>query len=222
MRGSYPIARLLADLVRVARRAKKSNQILASGHIRLSWYLSRGLCRPTDRAFTVIREPRASLMSLLNYYIRRFQQDPDGKATDTGIWEKFITVPRIGAEADAETLREFGKSILPVEALTRHTFATTMLGAGTYASAMDLIIRSNVELVPLEAYNAWLSEEWDINSTARANASPQVLRLEDFNKPQLSYMDDLLADDYKLHERIVAAWRKKGGTRIFGSDLLSN
>ena len=37
---------------------------------------------------------------------------------------------------------------------------------------------------------------------------------------QLRYMDELLKDDYKLYEDVLDAWRKNGGTRIFGLDLL--
>lgn len=218
VRDAYPTAQLFAHLVKMARRAKSSDQILATGHIPLSWYWGGGLCRPTDRVFTVIREPRASLMSAINFYIRRFQEEPD--ALDTRMWAKAIAAPPIGKWSEAGVVREFGMSILRTESLTRQTFATAMLGQGNYESAMALIIRSNIELVPLEAYNAWLSEEWGVDSATRANTSPQVLELKHFSQAQLRYMDDMLADDYKLHERILAAWRKKGGTRIFGSNLV--
>ena len=213
---------LFAHLAMTVQRLQKSDQIVATGHFPLAWYVDRALLRPSDRLFTVIREPRESLLSLLNYYIRRFQEDPDGLDHDTQIWEKIISFDRVRQNADLETLREFGKSFLSVELFTRHTFATSILGAWSYASAMDLLIRSNMELVPLEAYDAWLTEEWGIDSTPKTNTSPQILRLDDFNEFQLRQIDELLQEDYKLYEVILAAWRKKGGTRVFGSDLLSD
>ncbi len=215
----YPSAALLVQLARAARRAQSADRILVTGHTSLEWYFARGLCRPTDRIFAVVREPKASLMSAVNYYLRRIREDPECKSGDTRSWAIKMNVDRFDPDMDVEALRELGKSILDNEAFTRGILATTMLGRGDYESALDLIIRSNIELIPLEVYEEWLREQWGINST-KANESPKVLRLADLDEGLNRRIDAQCEQDYMLHKRIMNVWARVGGTRVFGVDLL--
>ncbi len=95
-----------------------------------------------------------------------------------------------------------------------------MLGRNDCASAIELLIRTNIEIVPIDTYKTWLREEWGIDSSTRINELPKVLRMEDLDETLRRRMDDLCEQDCKLHEHIMNVWSKVGGTRVFGSDLL--
>ena len=171
----YPSAALLVQLARVARRARSADRILVTGHTSLEWYFARGLCRPTDRIFAVVREPKASLMSAVNYYLRRIREDPECKSGDTRSWAIKMNVDRFARDMDVEALRELGKSILDNEAFTRYTGDDDARARRFRGSAVGLDHQIEHELIPLEVYEEWLREQWGINST-KANKSPKVLQ----------------------------------------------
>ena len=107
-----PPESLLAHLAEMSRRAKVEDQILATGHIPLAWYVDKDLCRPDDRLFAIVREPRESLLSLINYYLRRIQEDPDCEFPDTQSYANFLGVDRFARELDIHAQREIGKAML--------------------------------------------------------------------------------------------------------------
>ncbi|WP_210208772.1 hypothetical protein [Roseiarcus fermentans] len=212
--------KLLAHLAETARRAQRANEIVASGHVSLAWYVDKRLCRANDRIFTVVRDPRKSILSLINYYLRRVKEDPECKWPDTQSYASYLGVSSFDRNMDVEARRELGREMLRNKGMMIQNLPRHMLGRGNFDSAVDLIIRTNIEIVPIEMYKSWLLEQWGIDSETRANASPQLLRMEDLDEPLQRHLAALCEDDVKLHEKIMTAWGRVGGTHIFGASLL--
>ena len=211
---------LLAHLAETSRRVQSESRILVTGHIPLAFYVDSGLCRFGDRIFAVFREPRESLLSLVNYLLRRIQEDPDCLSPDMKSYANVLGVDRFKKNMDIEARRKLGRALLMNDLLMYPNLPKQLLGRGDYDLAIDLIVCTNIELIPIEAYNLWLREEWGIDSTTRTNASPRVLRSDDLDRAHLQRMNALCKEDSRLHRRLMRAWRRKGGTRIFGDDLL--
>ncbi|WP_113887370.1 hypothetical protein [Roseiarcus fermentans] len=164
----------------------------------------------------------ASLISNVNYVLRRFREDPECRSPGPSAWAKSLKIDRFEPNMAEDDQRELARTMLKMEDFTRSILVTNMLGRGSLNSAIDLIVRTNIELVPLEAYSDWLAEQWGIDSTTRANESRKVLRTEDLDESLLSRVHAVCEEDFRLHERIMKAWRRVGGTHIFGSDLLDD
>jgi hypothetical protein len=83
-----------------------------------------------------------------------------------------------------------------------------------------MIVRSDIELVPIESYKTWLHEYWHIQSDTWANKSLSVLKLSDLDEELLKAINEFCKEDIALYDRILSAHAKRGGTRLFGTDLL--
>ena len=218
-RESTTAMELITHVGELSRRLQQSSEILITGHIPLSWYLQRGLCRFQDRSFSVIRHPIKGLLSLVNYYLRRIRESPACDKPDTRSYARYLRVERFPEKLSPDDQRSLGIQMLMNKEMMERNLATFMLGEGTCDSAVELIVRSNIELVPIESYNAWLDKFWSIGSDTRANQSPPVLKLKDLDESQLAAVNNLCKEDLKLYERLMTAHKKLGGTRLFGADL---
>ena len=67
-------ADLFYELSNLVRELPFSQSILVSGHVSLGYYAGRGLIRPVDRIFTVIRDPLEIAISAVNYLLTRLRQ----------------------------------------------------------------------------------------------------------------------------------------------------
>jgi hypothetical protein len=221
-RESTKVFELLTHLAEFSRRARVSKEILVTGHIPLLWYVQRGLCRYGDRIFTVLRHPVHGLLSLVNYYLRRIREDPHCKSPDTKSYAAYLGVSAFPERPNQDEQRTFGLSMLLNKEMMRGNLATHMLGTGTAASAIELIVRTNIELVPLEMYNKWLIEEWDMHLETRANQSQEVLRVSDLDRKSIDFLQEFCREDVALYKRVMFVHQKHGGTRINGIEMLGH
>jgi hypothetical protein len=115
--------------------------------------------------------------------------------------------------------QDLALKILRLERGMRDILPTEMLGQGSERSAIDFMISSNIELVPIELYNSWLRDTWGIDVSTRENQSPQVLNQKTLSTDMLLFLSEFCHEDIMLYERIMLIHRKYGGTRVFGSNL---
>jgi len=160
--GTAPLHRHLSDF---SRQVQRSDTIFVTGHIPLKWYITCRLCRHGDKIFSVLRHPRDSLLSLLNYYLQRIRECPSCTESNTRSYAKFLGVTEFPKVMSADEQRQLAKQMLYKEEMMKPNFLTHMLGEGTRDSALELIVRSNIELIPLKEYNNYMMQEWGIEST---------------------------------------------------------
>ena len=97
---------------------------------------------------------------------------------------------------------------------------TYMLGDGTLRSGIELVARSNIELIPLGEYNRWLKAEWGIHSTTKANQSEAVFRAKDLDARDKEYMRDFCAEDIALYDLIIKTHQNGGGLKVYGREFI--
>ena len=218
-RGSTSAKTLLRHLSAVARQLQNSDAVFVTGHRPLSWYLGRNLYRYGDKMFSVVRNPQDSLLSLLNYFLQRIRECPSCTESNTRFYANTLGVAEFPSGMSVDEQRQLAKQMLYTEKLIKPSSLTAILGDGTSDSALERIVRSNIELIPLGEYNNYLRQDWGIESTTRANQSEAVLRLSDLDSKDLDYIQNACSEDFALYNRIIDVHQKLGGVKIFGRHL---
>ncbi len=155
-------AALLKHLLGFTRHLQRSDAIFVTGHRPLKWYINRHLCRYGDKIFSVIRHPRESLLSLVNYRLQLIRECPSCTEPNTRSYAKLLGVTEFPKLMSSDEQRQLARRMLYNEELMKPNFLTYMLGEGTRDSALELIVRSNIELIPLNEYNNYMMQEWGI------------------------------------------------------------
>ena len=85
-----PKSAMLRRIARVVAHVRTADSIFVHGHINLADHIAAGIIRPTDRVFTVIRDPLAAAISQINYVLTRFEEDIVAGALrpDTAEWSR--------------------------------------------------------------------------------------------------------------------------------------
>lgn len=211
---------LVAHLAETSRRFRTHSEILITGHIPIKWFVDRRLLRSTDRIFSIFRRPEATAISAVNYRLRRISEDPKCSASDTRSWANKLGVERFADELSQDKLHDIGLKMLESDVIMRDCLATEILGQGTADSALDYIVRTNIELVPIEKYNEWVKETWGFELETRANASQNILLYSDLTDKYIARIQNFWREDIILYDKLISCFNKIGGNRIFGGNLI--
>ncbi|MDR3489477.1 MAG: hypothetical protein P4M05_31880 [Bradyrhizobium sp.] len=219
--STSPLA-LAAHLKMFSDIASRSDSILVSGHMPLIWYLKRGLIRYSDYAFSVLRHPKDSIISLVNYYLRRIDEDPKCLWPDTKSYADYLGVKEFSlAMSHCEKL-EIAEAMFRNKSMMQANLLTHMLGCGTADTAIELVTLSNTEIIPLHSYASWLKLQWGIESNSQRNKTFHVITATDISKDTEDYINDYVSEDVKLFDILSGAIERRGRGSIFGHELLES
>ena len=85
-----PKSAMLRRIARVVAHVHTADSIFVHGHINLADHIAADIIRPTDRVFTIIRDPLAAAISQINYVRTWFEEDIVAGALrpDTAEWSR--------------------------------------------------------------------------------------------------------------------------------------
>jgi hypothetical protein len=214
---------MLQRLSRLAVELRFARSVYICGHAELNYYLDRHMIRPGDQVFTVIRKPADIVVSQVNYVLTRFSQDIERGQVgpDTAQW-----LSAIGLDALPEGMSDdFVATIAPLLLKNPHIVTPNTLcrwlggGKSDARTALDAMVRSDIEVVDVERYQAWLASRWNIVSRSRDNASVSYISLDALSVDQRDYIEQITQEDLKVHRAVVDALAKTGKNSVFAHEL---
>jgi len=198
------------------------DSIFARGHIRLSWYLERGLARPIDRLFTIMRHPVEIAVSQANYVMMRMAQDLEiGKTSlDTQQWLVHLGLDEIPQWPLADLAEHVCHKTLRTREIVIANPLCHWLGGGDAATVLERLATSGAEVTETSRYNRWLRETWGIESATRLNESRKFISQGALNREELDYLNGISAEDAKLFETVQQRLAALGTNSLTGAQLL--
>jgi hypothetical protein len=205
---------LLRDLV-----STSDPNLFVFGHLPLSWFSQRSLLRPTDALFTVVRDPLDLTLSAVNYIAGKLIAFPTFASSDTKVWADSLGISAGGSWLDDKPA--LCRAILMNPALTPKNALCHYLGSGTARSAIDAIIRTNIEITDVTRYNKWFAEKWELPLGPRENVSDPVISRDDLTADDLNYIEALTQEDRGLYTKIIGSLDQSPRSSVFGESLSS-
>ncbi len=196
--------------------------IFVHGHTSISWYLENGLCRPSDLVFAVVRNPQEIVVSQVNYIITRFLEDPGFLDPDTSEWSGFLGIAPTEFDRSPECLANLARRILREPSVLTRNPLCEYLGNGNVESALDAMVRSNIEITDVARYDLWFEQKFGIATGVRENVSQKILKLSELKIEDIEVLQDITNDqDKRLYEMISAALDRSGALSVQGAELQS-
>jgi hypothetical protein len=196
--------------------------ILVHGHTSISWYLEHQLCRPSDCAFAVVRDPREIVVSHVNYMLTRFVNDPEFVYPDTSEWSGLLGMTPAEFDQSPEGLANLARRILREPSVHTRNPLCEYLGEGDVESALDAIVRSNIEITDVARYDLWFEQKFRMAAGVRENVSHKILKLSELETADLKLLEAFTNEDKRLYEIISAALDGSGGLSVRGGELRSD
>jgi hypothetical protein len=197
------------------------DSIFVSGHMRLNWYLDRGLARPIDRLFTIIRHPVEIALSQANSVTMRIAQDLEsGKINlDTQQWLDHLGFDEMPRWPLADLVEHVCHKTLRTREIVIANPLCHWLGGGDAATVLERLAASGAEVTETTRYNRWLLETWGLESTTRLNESRKFIGRDALDREELDYLSEIYAEDAKLFELVQQRLAGSGRSWLTGSQL---
>jgi hypothetical protein len=198
-----------------------SDSIAVSGHVPLRWYLERKLVRFEDDLFATVREPRELMYSYISFILTRVVTHRGKKRGDTSSWLGHIGMTEADVEPDPSPgyLAELGGRLLRARPVTTPNMLCTNLGRGNIDSALDAIVTTDIELTDTLRYSDWRRGKFGYEPGQRVNPSKAYFSPQTASKADRALVDDMVAEDMPLYERIRAMLDAGGALSVRGSQF---
>jgi hypothetical protein len=204
-------------VAQICRRCADGTKFYVVGHFRLGMIVENHLLRPGDKIWTVIRPPRDTLLSFLNYILTTLESDPRLTRPDTRSWAASLAIAPVDGLWTQDVLRGLLPALLRNKELLPIDMACHFLGDGTAASAINLLAAGDVEVVDSTKLDIWLEQRFNRVASRRQNASNSFFKGSDFSSAQQRRIEAYIRQDLALHEIISRAWR--GGVSTTGMEV---
>lgn len=196
-----------------------AHEICWSGHVNLPSILEARLYRFGDDMFTVVREPVDRILSMVNYAVGimadcRFPLRPDRLEWFRALDREPFTRPPSPSEA-----LDLARQVLRNEQVVEPNVLCRALGRGDVLSALDAMVRSNIEVTDTRRYERWLRTRWGVQASRRLNASEAVISREDLSSQDLEYLTEKSWEDWQLYDLIDRRLAETGEASLRGLDL---
>jgi hypothetical protein len=221
-RAQTPCHVLFESLAEFVRELEFSEELLVHGHLPLSYYTSNELIRPSDRIFTIVRDPIDIAISYINYVLTRIHRNAvDGRLErDVEDWLSILGMTALPAAVTPEFVREHVSTLLHSENVVVPNSMCYWLGGGTVGEVVDRLAFYDVEITDTIRYGCWLKCRWDISPNTRHNESIKFVSKETIGHAEIDYLHDVQAEDRKLFGMIQRALARIGNNfSISGGDL---
>jgi len=201
-------------------KASTSDTIFLTGHVPLTDYLPLlNANRTGDRLFTIVRDPIDLVLSGTNFLLRQMTSPEVGRAGARKLRATFGVRPN--APLSADELRALAVKIMRHPEISKGNTLCRFLGGetagvGSAKSALDALVRSDIEITDVSRYGDWLRSEWGIVSTERRNATERALDQHGLEPADLAYINDLTAEDRRLYDRIRTVLARDPATSVRG------
>jgi hypothetical protein len=216
-----PKPAMLRRIARVVAHVRTADSIFVHGHINLADHIAADIIRPTDRVFTVIREPLAAAISQVNYILTRFEEDLTGGQLrpDTAEWSRVMELGPTPARMSDEFIKRLTTAALRTKRLTVPNSQCLWLGGEGTQAVVDRLATYDVEVSEVERYNAWLQATWGIEAKTRWNASKKFIALQDLTTDDLGYLVGITREDQRLYRTVERLLTSTGKLSLTGDDL---
>jgi hypothetical protein len=177
--------------------------------------------RPTDRVFTIIREPLAVAVSQINYILTRFDEDiAAGKMQpDTAGWSRVMDLGALPARMSDDFVERVTRAALRNEDLTPPNSLCNMLGGQGAQSVVDRLLTYGVEVTDVARYNQWLREAWGIGAQTRWNESKKFISLQDLGTEDIFHLNSITREDQRFHLTVESLLTASGKSSLTAEDL---
>ncbi len=206
----------------LARAAMADERLFVYGHMELGHYIDIAGVRPDDRIFTVLRNPVDQMVSQANYAIGRLRQDPTGREPDAAEYLRLLGLTRLPDQISVAELKDLTFKALRDPLIAEPNRACFYLGRNfttAFATALDNLIKYNVEITTTENYDRWLNERWGITSSSHHNSSEPIFSDIEARRICGSALAAASAEDQKLFDVVSWALRRAGTASITGQQL---
>lgn len=209
------------QLQRLMSKLPQSQQIVIMGHFALDGFLSKGLIRFGDVAFSVVRDPISMALSVVNYALTLMELEPQDRPLVALGFIKAINLrmDTHGLPTDPAARKRLALQLLHDPKVVPANNLCNFLGRGDAASAFELCAAANIELTTVSRYQAWLQQRWGVGKSDHANASRKYLSLADLGADDLAYLHERSREDQRLYERIDSQLTASGQLSLFGAQL---
>ena len=216
-----PKPEMLRRIARVVAHVRTADSIFVHGHINLANHIAADIIRPTDRIFTVIREPLAAAISQVNYILTRFEEDLTGGQLrpDTAEWSRAMDLGPTPARMSDDFIKRLTTAALRTKRLTVPNSQCLWLGGEGTQAVVDRLATYDVEVSEVERYNAWLLATWGIEAKTRWNASKKFIALQDLTTDDLGYLVGITREDQRLYRTVERLLTSTGKLSLNGEDL---
>jgi hypothetical protein len=202
-----------------ARLVHLSDSIAISGHVPLRWYLERKLVRYEDDLFATVREPRELMYSFISFILTRLVVHQGTKRGDTTNWLAQIGMTDIEPNPSPGYLVELGGRLLRAKSVTNPNMLCRNLGRGDLDSAIETIVTTDIELTDTSRYSAWRKQKFGFEPAKRVNPSQALFTPEKASKADRDVIEEMVAEDLPLYEKIRAVLDAGDGLSLRGSAL---
>jgi hypothetical protein len=216
-----PKPAMLRRIARVVAHVRTSDSIFVHGHINLSEHIAAGIIRPTDRVFTVIRDPLSAAISQINYVLTRFEEDivAGTLQPDTAEWSRVLDLGPAPARMSDDFIKRLTSAALRANRVTVPNSQCLWLGGEGTQAVVDRLASYDVEVTEVDRYNAWLLDTWGIEAKTRWNASKKFIALQDLTTDDLGYLVGITREDQRLYRTVERLLTETGKLSLTGEDL---
>jgi hypothetical protein len=200
-----------------------SDSVFLRGHIDLNYYLEKRLARPSDRLFTIVRDPMEISVSQVNYLITRIREDFERQRLDwdTKEWFSFLGIKAMPNEFSDEFAAEMFRRALYNQQIVIPNSMCRWLGGGDAQTVLERLAEHDVEITDTARYNNWLVERWDISSSTRQNESIKFFTAASLNPEDRDYLMEVSREDLKLYAALQNGLTTSGRPWVVGRALLA-
>ncbi len=195
---------LFEALSDVVRQLHFSDTIFVRGHVNLAEYLEQGLARPSDRLFTILRDPVEIAISQVNYLLMRLKHDAAAGTirSDVRHWLDLLGEETIPGELSDPFLRRLGERALRTQRIVTPNTMCHWLGGGEAAAVLARLAEHEVEVTTTRQYPQWRRQRWGIDADTRQNGSIKFLTRDTLGAEDLAYLRDISVEDAKLYHAV--------------------
>jgi hypothetical protein len=212
---------MLRRIARVVAYVHNADSIFVHGHINLADHVAADVIRPTDRVFTVIRDPLVAAISQINYILTRLDEDIAAGQwrPDTSGWLQALDLGAAPKQMSDELVTRVTRAALRNEGLSVPNSLCLWLGGGGAQRVVERLASYDVEVTDVERYNAWLRMAWGINATTRWNKSKQFISVQTLTTDDVARLNGITQDDQRLYRAVKDMLTATGKLSLTGEDL---
>lgn len=198
---------------------RDSEAVFFSGPMDLTTCLETRTYRLDDEIFAVLEDPVARVLETVNHVVGVLCDTSEPMRPDRQAWLQALGGKAAGSRPTRKTLGRLARRVLWTPQIISPNAMCKALGRGDAASALDAIVRSNIEIADARRYGAWLRSRWGLDPRETPDPSRPVLTIEDLTGDELDHIRAISAEDLVLYDLISERLARSGAPSLRGLAL---